>query len=414
MDKYMDNILKIAYSSLNNTVPELTDDIDWAETYKLLTRGKLTGVVFKTIANLPIEKQPSQELFNYWKSAVFSRGLRQVISNGELARVLTAATEKGLHPIPFKGILLSCLYPEPNMRFSCDADIYIDSSERATMEELLVSLGFSLNLSHYQEHVAVYQNLDPSHKLVIELHDCLWEDYEGKQMDILKQLDLTNPNSLIQTEACGIPVCTLGHTEHIIYQIFHAAKHFAFDALPLRYLLDLTVFINTYYDQIDAPRFWDAMQKLSYDKFSHSLFQICVTYLGMDKRILNPIYKDLPINEALIADIIDTGKELDEKIGHWASKEAIVPYFLRQNKIGTSDFERKKSRYFPSADELKDKFGYAKKYKFLLPIAWIHRFISAFIYVIQNKLRKRSTTTIFNNADYRLSLLQNLGMLEEK
>ncbi len=414
MDKYISDILKLAGASITNDVPDITGEIDWDQTYHLLSKGKLTGITYNTVAKLPEDVKPESGFLARWKGQVFSRGMHQLMANGELSRVLSAATEKGLHPIPFKGILLSCLYPEPNMRFSCDADIYIDTSEKAEMETLLVSLGFTPNLEHSIEHVAVYQNFKSGHKLAIELHDCLWEDYVGPQTKVLESLKLTSPDTLIHTTACGISVCTLGHTQHLIYQIFHAAKHFAFDALPMRYLLDLTVFINAHYNHIDFPAFWDAMKKLSYDKFSHSLFQICVSYMGMNEGSLNPAYVSLPLNESLLVDLVDAGRELDPKIGHWASKEAILPYFLRQNKIGTTEFERKKSRYFPSAEELKDKFGYAKKCKLLLPVAWCHRFISAFIYVVRNKIQKRSTTTIFSNADYRLALLQDLGMLEEK
>lgn len=406
--------LNLIYAAVNKTEPVLSDTPDWSQIYTFLLQGKLLGVTYQCVAGLSSSAQPQEAILSSWKQHSFSKGFQQLISVSELAHVLKTATDKNLHPIVFKGITLATLYPEPNMRFSSDADIYIAPMERDSMEQLLLELGYSKNEKHSKEHVPVYQNLNTTRKLTIELHDCLWEDYTGKQTEILEELHLVDTDSLINMHACDIPVCTLGHTEHLIYQIFHVAKHFALDSLPLRYLVDLTLFVNNHIDQVNVKRFWDAMEQLNYTKFSNSLFTICSTCFGMKKEMLHPGLPSEQINDHLLTDIFTLGIALPENLGHWSSTTPIVPYFLRKNKIATTKMQRTKSRFFPSASELNDNFSYAKKHKILLPIAWGHRFINGFIYVIRNLKRKRSTSTILNNADYRLSLLQELEMLDEK
>lgn len=406
--------LKLIYAAINQTTPVLSDDPEWSQIYTFLLRGKLLGVTYRCVTQLPASIQPPENILSSWKQLSFTKGFQQLISVSELARVIRTATDKNLHPIIFKGITLATLYPEPNMRFSSDSDIYIMPTERSSMEQLLLELGYTKNEKCSKEHVPVYQNFNAANKLTIELHDCLWEDYTGKQTDILEELHLIEPFSLINTCACNIPICTLGHTEHLIYQIFHVAKHFALDSLPLRYLVDLTLFVNNHSDQIDVKRFWNAMEQLNYTIFSNSLFTICSIHLGMKQEMLHPSLPSNEINDRLLTDIFTLGVTLPENLGHWASTTPIVPYFLRKNKIAITKTQRTKSRFFPSADELNDNFSYAKKHRILLPIAWVHRFINAFVYVIRNLKRKRSTSAILNNADYRLSLLQELEMLDEK
>lgn len=414
MNTVYSDTLQLIYATMYKSTPVLSDSIDWANIYQFLLRGKLLGVTYRCVSTLPESKQPPKDLLAQWHSYTFHKGLQQMISVSALSHVLSAASQKNLHPVTFKGILLADLYPEPNMRFSSDADIYIPVNERDAMEQLLTELGYQKNEKHSKEHVPVYQNKTPQQKLTIELHDCLWEDYVGKQTELLEALCLTSPDTLLELSACNLPVRTMGHTEHLIYQIFHTAKHFALDSLPLRYLVDLTFFINHYFDEIDKKRFWDAMDQLNYTKFSHSLFLICTTYLGMTMQMLHPRFSSDNINERLLSDIFTAGLELPDNLGHWASTTPIAPYFLRKTKIATTDLQKKMSRIFPSADELNEHFAYAKKHKFLLPIAWIHRFFNGFTYTIRNLKRKRSTAKILGNADYRLSLLQELEMLDEK
>lgn len=407
-------VLKILHSSISDAPLSLPSDTDWESIYEILGRGKVLGITFRCISALPEEQRPAKELLSIWQRHVFSRGFQQMISNHELSNVLSAAKAKGLTPVVFKGIFLANLYPEPNMRFSSDCDIFIIAQDRQEMEQVLTKMNYIKNEEHSKEHVPVYQNLDKQHMLVVELHDCLWEDYTGHQMDLLDSLKLTAPETLIDASCCNIPVTTLGYTEHLIYQIFHVAKHFAFDSLPLRYLIDLTLFINNFCDKLDLSRFWTAMDMLKYTRFCTSLFTICIKHLGMTQKILPAGYSLGEINESLLIDIMTLGNTFGHAIGHYASTEPIDPFFTRKNKIGTSEFSRVKARFFPTADELKEKYDYAQKCRLLLPIAWIHRFVSAGIFVVDNSIRKRSTTAIWENADYRLRLLQELDMLDEK
>lgn len=414
MEQLYQQTLALVNASIHRQNYTPDTPILWEDAYGILATGRLTGVVYKSMCQIPAPFCPNTDIMSTWKNLVFQRGFQQLLSFQELNHVLQEATKKGLHPIIFKGVTLAALYPEPNMRFSSDADILISPAERSCMEALLQELGYSYVESSSKQHVPVYKISEGNRLLKIELHDCLWEDYTGLQADLLEQLQLTNPETLLHTTACNVPITTLGYEQHLIYQVFHIAKHFAFEGLPLRYLTDLTLYVNAYQDKINASHFWDIMKNLKYDVFCDALFKNCIQYLGMEDSLLSKEYKDYPVNEALLMDILTGGREVGTDAEAWASTDTLSLYLMRSTQATKNQFSQKLHTFFPGPSELKDKFSYAKKHKFLLPIAWVHRFFSAINYSIYCKKHGNSANDAYEKIDHRLQLMKDLQMVDFK
>lgn len=414
MNPLYQNILELTKDAIlhDNTEP-FQEPVDLQQLYSLLCRGKVQGIVYRTAYNLLFDENTNSQLFDVWKKNVIQNGVAQLAATQEIGHVLTSAEKIGLSPVLFKGLVLASLYPEPSMRFTSDADLFIPHKQRSAMEELLLSLGYTMIVTASKDHVPVYCINNNNRCLSIELHDCLWEDYTGLQADILESLDLANSNSLITISPFGFPICTLGHTEHLIYQLFHIAKHFSFEGMRLRFLTDITLFINAYKNEIDFPRFWEAMNMLGYTLFCCSILKICSTYLGLDKTVILPEYKDILISDELIDDILLAGKITKFQTENWASTDMLANYFMHNSKA-SSGTKRKFEIFFPMPSDLKDKFSYARKYPFLLPIAWIHRFFSALHYSILCKSKKYSASDVLSNAEYRLTLMKSFGLVDTK
>ncbi len=414
MNPLYQTVFSLTRSAITGQPPEQPPGApDWTKLHFLFCLGKLHGIVYKTVARLPKEAQPPTELLEYWKSTVFQRGFRQLASTQELRQLLQAAARQQLFPVVFKGLPLALLYPEPSMRFSSDTDLFITPDQRSSMEQLLTDLGYTKVPEASKEHVPVYSINTGSRSLTVELHDCLWEDYTGIQADLLQALDLTRPDTLLTISPFGFPIRTLGYEEHLIYQIFHIAKHFSFEGLNLRFLTDLTLFVNAYKEQIDFTHFWDIMERLNYSVFCGSLFKLCCDYLGMSDSVLAPEHAGLRISEPLLEDILLAGKVNSYRVNHWASTDTLAAYFMRNTKV-SSGVQHKLEIFFPMPASLKDKFSYAKKCPLLLPIAWIHRFFSAIRYSIDCKKKKIVASDVLSNTEYRLSLMKSVGLVETK
>ena len=246
MQKEYIDVLELTKSCIRGKKPELQGEVNWIKVCELLISGKLYSVVYRSILNLEDELCVPEKMLAEWKAYTFSLGFRQLRMITELKRVLQAAEERGIQLIMFKGLALAELYPEPYMRTSSDVDLLVSEEQRYAAENVLVELGYEKIEELSKTHVPTYVVDDGNRYLKIELHDRLWEDYEGKQADILKEMQLDNPKTFIQQKAVGINITTLGHTEHLIYQIFHIAKHFFFEGISLRYLVDIMLFIEAH------------------------------------------------------------------------------------------------------------------------------------------------------------------------
>ena len=414
MNHLYEQILSLVKSSIHGEAFTPNTHILWKDAYHILSTGKLVGIVYPKITELPENQRPGEDIMNSWKNMVFQRGFHQLLSFQELGHVLREAEKIGLHPIVFKGIALADLYPDANMRFSSDSDILISPEERSAMEALLQEMGYFYVEIASKQHVPVYKIQQPNRYLKIELHDCLWEDYTGLQAELLKDLNLTAPDTLLHTTACKIPITTLGHEQHLIYQIFHIAKHFAFEGLPLRYLIDVALFVNAYHKHINSAHFWRIMKKLKYDVFCDAIFKICVHYFGMNSSLLCEDYKQYGLNEALLEDILTVGKKDGDASEAWAGTDTLSRYLMRDTQAKATGFSQKLHMIFPMPSELKEKFSYAKKCVLLLPIAWIHRFFSAFCYSQYCKKQGTSSNDAYNKINYRLELMKNLEMVDIK
>lgn len=411
MKKEYFDVLELTRASISGTKATLGSEIDWEELRRLLKRGKLYTIVYRTILNLPVEQQPSDRMLAEWKSYTFTSGFHQLRMMSELKKVLQEAENREIQLISFKGITLATLYPEPYMRISKDVDLLVSEEQRPAAEQMLVELGYEKIEKLSKEHVPTYKVDSGNRYLKIELHDRLWEDYEGKQADILCNIQLDNPKTLIRQEACGVTVTTLGHSEHLIYQIFHIAKHFFFESISLRYLTDIMLFIKAHVNEIDFDKVRKEIAKLHYENLYDEILKICYEYLGMEFIVPGSNMEKATIDERLLEDVIEVGK-LDGSVKQWETINFLSQYFMRTSVTKSSDFRQRRKQILPLPSELNDRYSYAKKCPVLLPIAWVHRVIYMIGYIRHCKRNDIKTTDSIEKAQYRLDLMRKLGITE--
>ncbi|MCR4746029.1 MAG: nucleotidyltransferase family protein [Lachnospiraceae bacterium] len=279
--------------------------------------------------------------------------------------------KRNLKFVFFKGVVLADLYPQYTERVSCDSDILVTDEEKDAAEQLLRDCGYTKDDKESKKHVQVYINRKFDH--TIELHTRLWEDYEGPRVEVLKSLKLSSPQKNIKVNACGIEVYTLAPREHLIYQLFHVIKHFSLNGIGVRYLIDITLFINKNFDEIDFKQFWKEIKRLGYTCFTETFFMICVR----DLKMTDKVFESHPLGnidgiEDLKMDLLNVGNIMDKEAG-WQIMGAMESYFTGEAAVPKSKLKRQISMMFPSVHALPKVYGYAIKHPILLPVAWTHR-----------------------------------------
>ena len=326
----------------------------------------------------------------------------------DLFRVLKAAVEQNIKMVCFKGYILADTYPEWKTRVSSDSDIYVYERDREKAQNLLCSLGYEIEAEKSKKQVPVYIHKERKH--IIELHFSLWEDYEGKQIDILDNMKITNEKSLIQVRLEDMDIWTLSPTNHLIFQMFHIIKHFTVQGIGSRYMLDITFFVNRYIKEIDVPYFWNCMEQLHYTDFCMNYFSLCIEYLRLNEDILEANAMNCSESKKLrlLEDMMkfDKGEQNDYKVITLMS-----PYLEGRETHSGGSITRKLKLIFPSADALQDDFAYAKKHKILLPFAWVQKWCR----FINNRIHGRSQSAFskIEEADDRVAMMKEMNLLEK-
>ncbi len=327
-----------------------------------------------------------------------------------IRNVLDAARERKLPLVVFKGCVLADLYPEYIQRQSCDADFYVDKKYKAAATELLQQLGYVIDPTHGKNEVTIFRYQKFPH--MIELHTCLWEDFKGKRLDTLQSFGLTDPDKLIELDVCGFRVTTLGYEEHLIYQIFHIIKHFSLEGVGVKYLADISLYVDAYGRYIDYDHFWHRMDELGYTKFVHCLFILCIELLEMSSDIMQGRRLEMgPELMELLSDLFHSGKIYGRNRDSWQILGMMTPYFSGEKRSKKSNFARKLSVIFLRPKDLQDNYGFAKKYPILLPIAWVKRIFDYLKKYCRNPEMTYNASQKLNLAEHRIDLLDKMDLM---
>lgn len=425
MNKKIDVILEIIKPGIGLDTKEYlkykNEDIDWDDIYNFVVLNDIATMTYDPVYAILKDREEYQDLLTRWQAKAKGLGCYQVQHLFNVKEVYNKLEMAGMEPVLFKGNIIGDLYQEDFYRPSKDTDILVEKNKVKAATAIIESMEYKYDAIKSKAEVLVFYNRMLSHK--IELHSCLWEDYKGKRMDILRQLGLDSRSNYGWEDIKMGKFRTLEPTNHLIFQIFHIAKHFTVSGIGIKYLTDITAFVNRYCEEIDATRFWEGMLKLDYVKFSRFLFNLCSKYLGMTKKL--NIFKAEALSfeeediQMFIDDVIHVGDIKNSGIRDYQMLSVMEPYMKGEEKKEAGILEKTIKRAFPGKKQLSDHYSYAKTNGALLPIAWLHK---AFVFLVKKLFKKdlsASEKTLSNEEkekkfQYRIKLLKITGLLDEK
>ena len=382
MDKEQQTLLKLLAMEAGNdiAVPEVPDGLDWLKMLSLAAKSRVEGLIYSRVESLPAQLGPPEELLGEWKQRVVRQGCAQLYNDRSLAELLAVFKKQGLGYTLFKGPVLAELYKAPSLRFSCDYDIFVTQEDLPQAEGLLAAMGGQYLEAWSKQHVSNWQMAKGTK---LEIHTRLSEDYLDRRSVALEGMGMTEPQNQMRLNTHIGQVTTMEHTNHLLYQIYHIAKHITYRGIMLRNFIDLTLFVNRYMDEIDIGRFWEGIEALGYTKLCGHMLAACAFYFGIDQRILpaNTVVAEQDVNGFMEGMMLWFMPYDSGEVGGRASS-FIFQSVMRPKEHMDSQATQKTNHVirgflFPPPRLLTARFGYAKKHPVLLPIAWVHRIISA-------------------------------------
>lgn len=380
---------------------------------RMLVRDAMNHSVLPLIVDgLLKQRSPSET-----EGIVGKYGMRQykeriVMQAGKTAEFLLLyeyLAERGLHPLVLKGIVCRSLYPHPEHRASVDEDLLIDPELFSSYHQALLDYG--LHCVNQPERINTdfevsYENKE--NHLYIEVHKSLFSPESLAYEDLNGLFDGVLNRSEIQ-EICNTDIHTLNPTDHLLYIILHAFKHFLYSGFGIRQVCDIILFSEQFRDRIDWGRISQLLEQVHAKEFTAAVYRIGEEYLFKNNHMPEYLkgwdYKIIDI-QPLLADIMDGG------LYGASSKSRLHSSNITLSAVsaGRKQNGLLKSVFLP-LQSMKGRYRYLNKAPFLLPIAWGQR---VFTYLRETKHTSEDTMESIRIGAERVRLLEQYHIIPDK
>ncbi len=280
---------------------------------------------------------------------------------------------ENLHPIVMKGIICRQLYGEYcDHRPSGDEDILIQKSEYEMIANILTSNGYVSSIKDVTEtQLNELQEItfhNDQTGLTIEVHVNPMghdNDLRSKMNDYF--VNVFRDSVIVNIE--GIPIMTMNITDHFLYLVFHTFKHFTAGGFGVRQVLDIMLYEQKHYSNIEWNYVWKSLKEIHADRFFGDLVYIGNKYLGFNL----PLICEMKYPDELLKDIMNCGVFGNE------TQEQRSAGFMIKGSIGSksNSFEMLLKTMFPSKRQMINRFPELHEKPWLLPLCWLQRFVRA-------------------------------------
>ena len=373
---------------------------EWQQLFRLAEAHRVLPMVFQAVYACPAAKAADTALFRRYRVHAMQMMVLQTRKTAEFLPLLGKLKAAGVRPLVVKGIICRNLYPNPDHRLSSDEDVLIPPEDFPAAHRCLTELGFVTKDPGDDSYELSYTR--PGGPLLLELHRSLFPADSKAYGKLNRFFEAVRQRAVEQD---GIP--TLDPTDHMLYLLCHAFKHFLHSGFGIRQVCDLILYANRYGGEIR----WDALlencREIRAEQFAAGLFRIGWEYLGLSLE-----QSRLPVSwqavyvaeEPLLEDILRSGVygSADEDRLH--SSNITLQAVEKQNQPGAGGSLI--STVFPPREVMRKKYPYLKEKPMLLPVAWTDRIVR----YAKGESKASNSLRLGND---RLRLLKQYGILDE-
>ena len=390
-------------------VNEEFENADWNKLHELSYRTGLTPMLCEPVKKVYSRYPFKTDIYQRFINGTIVMALKEETKIEYVERIVKAAAEKDIQVLVFKGPIIADAYKDYRMRVSSDTDMYVDEKDKDAMMEILESLGYQWLQDKSKDHV---QNLTIPNVHYVELHTALWEDFKGSRIKVLESFELTAPKNRICDKFCGVMLDTIRHEEQLIYFVYHFAKHMVLESASIRNVMDILLFYKKHKDKIDEASFKERLERLGYWKCFCILCQVGEEYLGFRADDL-PCYAktDSESLDQVLKVLFSEQVTRDDDIYRWQMVYNMTPYLTGDYDPNMSGVKRKLKYLFPTRSNMPEKYSYAKKSVFLVPIAWVHRIFDYIVSRFFKRNYRMAGSKRMSRMDAKLQVLKKMKLI---
>lgn len=408
MNRLQGEMLRIVNSALKNEKVKINSGVEWKELFKECRDHQLVPLLNYGLEKEEMKGALEEKDIEKLKLKILRSNIRETEHVFKVSKVLKNLQDSCIPVIVLKGLVVRNLYPRPELRTMSDADILVPLETLGKVSRLMKDMGYrqTKNFEDHGAHIVFKKEGEypvEVHWTLInnaffkgnkEFEKELWQDCMDVQVGKVNALGLS-------VENLAVHLCT------------HMAVHLAYKGFGLRQLIDLTLLVNNYGNEIDWNRFLSKIKVSGIERFTFTVFNLSSELFGM-KIPIEIKARDTIGNEytkLLLQDIFESGTH-----GKKDKSRVFASEFAFEQGSGASRDEKAilnkwLKLLFPPVREMGDRYSYAKNCIVLTPIAWIHHIFAGLFnkkYSFFNKY-KIATSTI-KVANERNKLLKGLNL----
>ena len=328
--------------------------------------------------------------------------IHQATRTAEFLLLYEALGRRGLRPAVLKGVICRSIYPAPEQRPSTDEDLLIAPEEFPRYHEALLACGLELvDPDAPLEHADEVSYRDDSRGLYVELHMRPFGS-DASAYGACNRYFEDALSRTVELPVYGMPIRTLSETDHLLYLLCHAYKHFLHGGVGIRQCCDIALFAQRFADRVDWDYLCRVCGELRIDLFAAAMFRIGEKHLGIaaPKAFAETAVDELPLLEDCLTGGLYGTSDMDRLHSSTLTLEAVSADRAGRKKRGAMH------SVFLSANSLAGRYPYLRKHPWLLPVAWTQR---VWGYVTREKANPGNTLRI---GQERIALLRQYHIIE--
>ena len=351
---------------------------DWQMLFRLCQYHQILPMIYDTVYACPAFQTCPQETVQMIKTQVIRQVMVQSRKTEEFLQLYKKLLEQDLIPLVVKGLVCRELYREPDYRCSGDEDVLIPAEQFKACSEVFDAAGMEmLEPDQDPDEAGEVPFYKVGGLLHIELHKELFSSESEAYGDLNRLFDGVFERK-IQDTIHGVPVYTMCHTDHLLYLILHAFKHFLHSGFGIRQVCDIVIYAEAFGKEIDWDDLMEKCKGIHADVFAASLFDIGKKELTFDpvKACYPESWSSVEVDGSdLLEDLLEGGVFGDSSMSRKHSSN-ITLQAVSEDKKGKKAGASLVQTLFPDGKYMERTYTYLKKYPFLLPVAWASRILN--------------------------------------
>lgn len=350
-------LLHLLGAYLREDVPDPADNVDWDALLNLAQIHSVTGILgyMGKKYNLCQDPQRNAAFRSLCMNTIALFARRYALAQA----VVRELDQAGIDHILMKGFVLRDCYPVPELRTFTDIDIVIRPEDRAKAHKLMLSLGFVVK-DGWEPVYSYYRGNEyyEIHTQIMEIDVSEKADYRGYFANAWAHAQPVSEHSFRFTPEF-----------HFLYMLTHIAKHIHGSGAGIRMYLDVATFIQYHGDGLDWRWIETQLRELKLYDFA------CVVLASVNRwfGIKSPM-KFALITEEILDDFTEFTLEAGV-FGHHNRDGALAKMKHEQQDAPASRAKLLLRMAFPKAETIQSRYTYLQDKPWLLPVAWVHRFV---------------------------------------